>query len=87
MATWIKYGKVKNQNKLFGLYDPYDFVHEISTGMIGPEFQSIWDQQSLKQKARLLIKLDDRNDIFEFERNLMIQDDSWQLCNINRIIK
>lgn len=87
LATWIKYGKVKNQNKLFGLYDPHDFVHEISTGMIGPEFQSIWDQQSLKQKARLLIKLDDRNDIFEFERNLMIQDDSWQLCNINRIIK
>ena len=87
LATWIKYGKVKNQNKLFGLYDPYDFVHEISTGMIGPEFQSIWDQQSLKEKARLLIKLYDRNDIFEFERNLMIQDDSWQLCNINRIIK
>ena len=86
LATWIKYGKVKNQTKLFGLYDPHDFVHEITTGMIGPEFQSIWDQQSIKQKVRMLIKLNDRNDVFEFERNLMIHNDGWQLCNINRII-
>ena len=54
--------------------------------MIGPEFQSIWDQQSIKQKVRILIELEDRKDIFEFERNLMTHNDNWQLCNINRII-
>ena len=87
IASWIKYGKVKNQTKLFGLYDPNDFIHEISTGMIGPEFQSVWDQQSIKQKVRMLINLNERKDVFEFERNLMVHNDNWQLCNINRIIK
>ena len=54
--------------------------------MIGPEIQSMWDQQSIKQKVRLLINLDDRQDVFDFERDLMIHNDTWQLCNINRII-
>ena len=54
--------------------------------MIGPEIQAIWDQQSIKQKVRLLIECNDRKDVFDFERNLMIHDDNWQLCNINRII-
>lgn len=86
IASWIKYGKVKNQTKLFGLYDPNDFIHEITTGMIGPELRSVWDQQAIKQKARMLIELKDRNDVFEFERNLMNHNNNWQLCNINRII-
>ena len=54
--------------------------------MIGPEIKAMWDQQSIKQKVRLLIKLDNRQDVFDFERDLMIQNDNWQLCNINRII-
>lgn len=84
--NWIKHGRVKNQRKILGLYDENEFIHEIFTGMIGPEFQSIWDQQSIKQKVRILIKLEDRDDVFEFERNLMVHNDEWQLCNINRII-
>jgi len=86
LQNWIKYGKVKNKNKFLGLYDEHEFIHELTTGMIGPEIQSIWDQQSIKQKVKLLIELDDRKDVFEFERNIMIPDDYWQLCNINRII-
>tara|TARA_Y100000816_G_scaffold30830_1_gene19707 strand:- start:32061 stop:32684 length:624 start_codon:yes stop_codon:yes gene_type:complete len=87
LGTWIKYGKVTNQTKLFGVYDTTDFVHEITTGIIGPEYQSIWDQQAIKQKARLLVISEERSDVLEFERNLMIyNDDNWQLCNINRII-
>lgn len=86
LGNWIKYGRVKNQNKFLGMYDENEFIHEIITGMIGPEFRSIWDQQSIKQKARLVIRLEDRNDVFEFERNLMNHNDNWQLCNINRII-
>ena len=42
--------------------------------MIGPEFQSIWDQQSIKQKVKMLIELQDRFDVFEFERNLMVHN-------------
>ena len=77
---------VKSQKKFLGLYDENEFIHEIIAGMIGPEFQSIWDQQSIKQKVRLLIELENRNDVFEFELNLMVHNDNWQLCNINRII-
>jgi len=84
--NWIKHGRVKNQRKFLGIYDENEFIHEIITGMIGPEFQSIWDQQSIKQKVRILIKLENRDDVFEFERNLMVHNDEWQLCNINRII-
>ena len=86
LQNWIKYGKVKNKNKFLGLYDEHEFTHEIISGMIGPEIQSIWDQQSIKQKVKLLIELDNRKDVFEFERNLMIPNGHWQLCNINRII-
>ena len=86
LGNWIKYGRVKSQKKFLGLYDENEFIHEIIAGMIGPEFQSIWDQQSIKQKVRLLIELENRNDVFEFERNLMVHNDNWQLCNINRII-
>lgn len=86
IGNWIKQGRINNQTKLFGLYNEHEFIHEITTGMIGPEIQAMWDQQSIKQKVRLLIKLDDRQDVFDFERDLMIHNDNWQLCNINRII-
>ena len=46
----------------------------------------VTDQQSIKQKVRLLIKLDYREDILEFERDLLYDKENWQLCNINRII-
>ena len=29
LGSWIKYGKVKNQTKLFGIYDTSDFIHEL----------------------------------------------------------
>lgn len=86
IGNWIKHGKIKNKNKFLGLYNDDEFIHEISTGIIGPEIQSIWDQQSIKQKVRLLIELENRSDVFDFERDMMIYNDNWQLSNINRII-
>lgn len=86
IGNWVKYGKIKNKNKFLGLYNDNEFIHEISAGMIGPEIQAIWDQQSIKQKVRLLIELENRKDVFDFERDLMIHNDNWQLSNINRII-
>ena len=84
--TWIKYGRINNANKFLGYYDYQEIMHEISAGIIGPEIQSIWDQKSIKQKVRFLIECEDRKDVFDFERDLMIHNDNWQLCNINRII-
>ena len=86
IGNWIKHGSINSRKKILGLYNDDEFIHEISAGMIGPEIQSIWDQQSIKQKVRLLIELENRKDVFDFERDLMIHNDSWQLCNINRII-
>jgi len=86
IGNWIKHGKIKNKNKFLGLYNDDEFIHEISTGIIGPEIQSIWDQQSIKQKVRLLIELENRSDVFDFERDMMIHNANWQLSNINRII-
>ena len=86
IGNWVKYGKIKNKNKFLGLYNDNEFIHEISAGIIGPEIQAIWDQQSIKQKVRLLVELENRKDVFDFERDLMIHNDNWQLNNINRII-
>ena len=84
--SWIKHGNIKNTSKIFGYYNINEIAHELSAGMIGPEIQSIWDQRAVKQKIRLNVELEDREDIFEFERDLMDKDNDWQLCNINRII-
>lgn len=86
LGSWIKYGSIKNPDKFLGLYNQFEITHEISAGMIGPEIRTIWDQNSIKQKVRFLIELDNRKDVFDFERDLMTLNNKWQLCNINRII-
>lgn len=86
IGNWIKHGRINSLKKILGLYNDDEFMHEITAGVIGPEIQAIWDQQCIKQKVRILIELENRNDVFDFERDLMIHNDNWQLCNINRII-
>ena len=86
LNSWIKYGSIQNKSKFLGYYNTKEIIHEICTGALGPEIQNIWDQKGIKQKVRLLIKLDDRKDVFDFERDLMYENNNWQLCNINRII-
>lgn len=86
LNSWIKNGNVMNKNKFFGYYDYNQVIHEISAGVIGPEIQGIWDQKSIKQKARVLIEYNNKKDIIDLERDLMTKDNLWQLCNINRII-
>ena len=86
IGSWIKYGSVKNPDKFLGFYNEHEITHEISAGIIGPEIRSIWDQNSIKQKVRFLIEVSNRKDVFDFERDLMISNNKWQLCNINRII-
>ena len=89
LNSWIKYGSIRNINKFLGFYNDKEIIHQISTGMIGPEIQSVWDQQSIKQKIRFIVKstiTDNRVDIIDLERDMMITESEWQLCNINRII-
>lgn len=86
LDSWIKYGSIQNKNKFLGYYNTKEIIHEISTGALGPEIQSIWDQKGIKQKVRLLIKSEEREDVLDFERDLMYENNKWQLCNINRII-
>lgn len=86
LNSWIKYGSIRNPDKFLGYYNNHEITHEISAGIIGPEVRSIWDQNSIKQKVRFLIELNTRKDVFDFERDLMITNNNWQLCNINRII-
>ena len=87
--SWIKYGSIRNINKFLGFYNDKEIIHQISAGMIGPEIQSIWDQQSIKQQIRFIIKstiTNNRIDIVDLERDIMITEGEWQLCNINRIV-
>ena len=91
LDSWVKYGSVKNITKFMGFYNDKEIIHEITAGIIGPEIQSIWDQRSLKQKVRLMIEsstdqTEKRNDVIDFERDLMTINGEWQLSNINRII-
>lgn len=86
LGSWVKYGRIKNINKYLGYYNLHEIVHELSAGVIGPEIGALWDQKGVKQKVRLLIKSNLRDDVFDFERDLMTLNNSWQLCNINRII-
>ena len=86
IGNWVKHGRINNTQKIWGLYNDHEIVHEISAGMIGPEIKAVWDQPSIKQKVRLLIETDTRKDVLDFERDMMISNNNWQLCNINRII-
>ena len=56
-----------NKNKFFGYYDYNQVIHEISAVVIGPEIQGIWDQKSIKQKARVLIEYNNNKDIIDLE--------------------
>lgn len=89
LDSWIKYGSVRNISKFLGFYNDKEILHELSAGILGPEVQSVWDQKSLKQKVRVIIEsdiFDERLDVLDLERDLMVTNGEWQLSNINRII-
>ena len=77
------YGFVSSNNKLFGLFNKEEIIHELSVGMIGPEISSIWDQRPIKQI--LIISIDSEKDksVMTLERDLMLTDKKWILSDIN----
>lgn len=77
---------VYKNDKLLGIYDYEEIIHQLSTGIIGPEITHIWDQTYSKIIIRVEIKSDNYLDIVDFEKDLMYMNSDWQICNINEII-
>jgi hypothetical protein len=69
-----------------GMYNKSQIVHEITAGILGPEAFNIWDQQGIKQKVKILYESDQYLDVIEWERDMMLPNQVWQVCNINQIL-
>ena len=46
----------------------------------------IWDQMPIRQKVRVYFKSKNYLDVVDFEKDIMLNDQEWQVCNINKII-
>ena len=86
IGTWHEHGYVQKNSKYLGLYSYEEILHEISTGIIGPEMRYIWDQMPIRQKVRVYFKSKNYLDVVDFEKDIMLNDQKWQVCNINKII-
>ena len=86
LDSWFEFGLTKSNNKILGLYNKQEIIHELLAGGLGPEVRKFWDQQGIKQKINVLYESDDYIDVLEWERNMMIPDQDWQVSNINQIL-
>ena len=82
----IEYGLSKMNNKILGLWTPSYIKNEIMIGMIGPEFQSIWHQQPIRENKNILYQFKNRMDIWTWQRCLLTKNSPWVVYNINNII-
>lgn len=80
------YGFVSSNNKLFGLFNKEEIIHELSVGMIGPEISSIWDQKPIKQILIISIDSDKDKSVMTLERDMMLTDRKWILSDIDYLI-
>lgn len=72
--------------KYLGYFTKQEIYDEITTGFIGPEIQHLWDKKPSKEIITLSYKSDTFYDIIEWERDLSVDEPSWQVSNINYII-
>jgi len=86
ISSWYEYGLTKSNDKFMGFYNKEEIIHEISAGVLGPEVRKVWDQQSIKQKVKVLYESNEYLDILEWERDVMMPDQDWQVSNINKIL-
>jgi len=86
LGSWIELGNSTSNDKLFGLWDKDYIIHELVAGGLGPEMRYIWDQKPIKQTVRVLYELNNRVDIWDWERCLMMEDCDWKVSNINNIL-
>tara|TARA_B100001287_G_C22613208_1_gene496196 strand:+ start:252 stop:860 length:609 start_codon:yes stop_codon:yes gene_type:complete len=74
-------------NKFLGYFNKNEIMHEFTAGFIGPEIQHLWDLKPTKQIITVSYKSEDFFDIIDWERNLSVDEPSWQVSNINYIVK
>jgi len=86
LGSWVQIGITKTNKKFLGMWDKEFIKHELITGSIGPEIRHLWDQKPIKQTIRVLYKLDNRIDIFDWERCLITDNYEWTVSNINNVI-
>lgn len=82
----VEIGFAKSNDKILGFWNTSCIQNEIMIGMIGPEYQSIWNQQPLCENVNVLYKFDNRIDIWQWQRSLTSEKYSWQVSNINGIL-
>ena len=82
----VEYGLMKMNDKVLGYWTPAVMKQEIIIGMIGPEFQSIWHQQPIRENKNILYKFQNRIDIWTWQRCLLTKNSPWVVYNINNII-
>lgn len=85
--SYIEYGLVKSNDKILGLWTPNCIKKDILTGMIGPEFQTNWHQQPIRQTVVVLYEFDSRKDIWYWQRSLSTTQRPWIIYNINNILR
>lgn len=84
--SWIEPGLVKTNSNFLGLWDKRLIKQEIIAGGFGPENIELWDKKPLKQIVRVKYELNDRIDIWDWQRCITISDYNWCVSNINQII-
>jgi len=85
--NWIEKDTINSRDKILGFYDKDELIHHLIAGGVGPEFLDLWDQTGYKQIVRVKYILDDRIDIWDWERDIIDENMPWQVRNINNIIE
>lgn len=86
LGKWYEIGISKMNSNFLGLYDINIIKEEIVTGGIGPEIENLWDKKPMKEKIKVLYQIDNKLDVWEWERCLYTDDSNWCVSNINQII-
>lgn len=86
LGSWISTGNATTNNDLLGLWNKEFIKKELVTGAIGPEIKHLWDKKPIKQTVRVLYELNDRIDIWDWERCLIDDSHTWTVSNINNIL-
>lgn len=86
LANWIETNTINSKDKILGFYNKDEMIHHLIAGGIGPECSDLWDQTGFKQIVRVKYILDNRIDIWDWERDIIDENLPWQVRNINNII-
>ncbi|VVU95488.1 hypothetical protein CPAV1605_1239 [seawater metagenome] len=86
LGIWNDIGHATANDKVLGHWCNETIKHELIAGGLGPEVRIIWDQKPIKQKVKVLYNVNNRIDVWEWERCLMMTNYNWTISNINGVI-